>query len=219
MAAALAAMVLLAHSPAGWAAPSSGLPWKSGSFVGPTNDELTAGNNPSPRTLLARIAAFNGWRGRQSDLALQFISNHYFTLDYADFLKAPALTANLAAFKAAGLTNIFSIPLVKQADAGRFAYVAAGGIDTQHQAIATRLRKIMGTGRIYIRLGWESDHGYPWSISGHEGVGQPDPAHTRRLHRRLAPDRPDLQEHGARGRHGLEHAQEPTRELGQILPR
>ena len=58
LAAALAAVVLLAHSPAGWAATSSGLPWKSGSFVGPTNDELTAGNNPSPRTLLARIAAF-----------------------------------------------------------------------------------------------------------------------------------------------------------------
>lgn len=174
LAAALAAVALLSQAPAGWA--QAALPWKTGSFVGPTNDELSAGKNPSPKTLLARIKAFDNWRGRKSGAALQFISFHYFNADYAAFLQAPALTANLAAFKAAGLTNVFSIPLVNKADAGRFAHVAAGGIDAPHQAIANRLRQIMGTGRIYLRLGWESDHGYPWSISGHDGVGQPDPA-------------------------------------------
>ncbi len=173
--AATAALAALSLAPMG-PAQAAALPWKTGSFVGPTNDELTAGNNPSPKTLLARIKAFDNWRGRTSGVALQFISFHYFTKDYVDFLQAPALTANLAAFKAAGLTNIFSIPLVKKADAGKFAYVAAGNIDAPHQAIATRLRQIMGSGRIYIRLGWESDHGYPWSISLHGGVGQPDPA-------------------------------------------
>ena len=173
--AATAALAALSLAPMG-PAQAAALPWKTGSFVGPTNDELTAGNNPSPKTLLARIKAFDNWRGRTSGVALQFISFHYFTKDYVDFLQAPALTANLAAFKTTSLTNIFSIPLVKKADAGKFAYVAAGNIDAPHQAIATRLRQIMGSGRIYIRLGWESDHGYPWSISLHGGVGQPDPA-------------------------------------------
>jgi hypothetical protein len=154
----------------------SGLPWLTGVFVGPTNVEISSGDNPSPRVLLERIRKFDAWRGRPSDVALQFISYHYFTRDYPAFLQAPALTANLAAFRQAGLVPILSVPLVTQADAGRFAHVAAGKIDRHHRAVAQRLRQIMGRERIYLRLGWEGDYGYPWSVSGHEGAGQPDPA-------------------------------------------
>jgi hypothetical protein len=159
------------------AKPASGdLPWQSGAFVGPTNKEVSAGDNPSPETLLERIRQFDAWRGRPSTVALQFISHHYFQQDYPAFLEAPALTANLAAFRQAGFVPILSIPLVTKADAGRFAYVVAGSIDHYHRAVADRLRQIMGGDRIYLRLGWEGDHGYPWSVSGHEGAGQPDPA-------------------------------------------
>lgn len=55
------------------------------------------------------------WRRRQSDQMLQLISNHYRTPDHANFLSTPALTAKVAAFKALGLTNNFSISLVKHA--------------------------------------------------------------------------------------------------------
>jgi hypothetical protein len=154
----------------------SGLPWLTGVFVGPTNDEISTGNNPSPQTLLERIRDFDAWRRRPSDVALQYISHHYFERDYPAFLEAPALTANLAAFWQAGLVPILSIPLVTEADAGRFAHVAAGRIDRHHRAVARRLRQIMGNDRIYLRLGWEGDYGYPWSVSGHGGVGRADPA-------------------------------------------
>jgi hypothetical protein len=154
----------------------SSLSWLTGVFVGPTNDEISRGNNPSPQVLLERIRDFDAWRGWPSDVALQYISHHYFERDYPAFLEAPALTANLAAFWQAGLVPILSIPLVTKADAGRFAYVAAGKIDRHHRAVARRLRQIMGSDRIYLRLGWEGDYGYPWSVSGHEGAGQPDPA-------------------------------------------
>jgi hypothetical protein len=154
----------------------SGLPWQSGAFVGPTNEEISRGDNPSPQTLLQRIRKFDIWRRRSSDVVQQYISYHYFERDYPAFLASPALTANLAAFRRAGLVPILSIPLMTKADAGRFAYVAAGRIDHHHRAVARRLRQIMGNDRIYLRLGWEGDHGYPWSVSGHDGVGRPDPA-------------------------------------------
>jgi hypothetical protein len=154
----------------------SGLPWKSGAFVGLDGSDGDADGAGSAEVLLQPITDFDAWRGRPSDVALQYIGRRYFNKDYPGFLKAPTLQRHLPVLRAAGFIPILSLPLVNKKDAGRFADVAAGSIDQHHQAVADRLREIMDQDRIYLRLGWESDKGYPWSIREHEGEGQPDPA-------------------------------------------
>lgn len=158
------------------AANRSGLPWKSGAFVGLDGSDGDGDDAGSAEVLLQPINDFDAWRGRRSDVALQYIGRRYFSKDYPAFLKAPTLQKHLPVLRSAGFIPILSIPLVNKRDAGRFAEVADGSIDRYHQAIADRLREIMDRDRIYLRLGWESDKGYPWSIREHKGDGQPDPA-------------------------------------------
>ncbi len=183
----------LSAAPTAWAASPggnrSGLPWKSGSFVGLAESDGGGAGKRAVGAMLQPITDFDGWRGRPSDVALLYIGQRFFSKDYPAFLKAPALQTSLPALRSAGFTPILSIPLVNEADAGRFADVAAGSIDGHHQAIADRLRQIMEQDKIYLRLGWESDKGYPWSITAHKGAGQPDPANPedyRNAWRRIA---------------------------------
>ncbi len=148
----------------------SGLPWKSGASPGSGIGSIA----------IEKSAQFGAWRGRQVDIASIFIGKDSWTESYEAYLTNPVLqsTGAVAAYKNANIHILLTVPLVIAADRGRFQYVANGGIDSKHQAIANKIKTIVGTGPIYLRLGHEADEGYPWSYTGHGG-SDPDPAiHT-----------------------------------------
>ena len=93
-----------------------------GSFVGLAGPDED-GRRDGRRAMLQPITDFDGWRGRPSDVALQYIGRRYFTKDYPAFSEG-AGAPTTPALRVAGFTPILSIPLVNKADAGRFADVA-----------------------------------------------------------------------------------------------
>jgi len=154
---------------AGDAGPhASGLPWRSGVSPG-TGDGAQA---------ITNTAGFAAWRGRPVDVAAVFIGKNSWQVSYAAYLTNEVLGANGAVARLIdhGIDPVLTVPLVTLADAGKFAFVAAGTIDAQHQAVADKIHGVVGSHRIYLRLGHEADEGYPWSYVNHDGAGQPDPA-------------------------------------------
>lgn len=81
----------------------------------------------------------------------------------------------LVALRQAGILPLLTVPLVLKKHAGKFSVVAGGAIDAQHEAIARKIKSLMGNDTIYLRLGHEADEGYPWSYTGHDGA-EPNPA-------------------------------------------
>lgn len=128
--------------------------------------------------VLEKARGFGDWRGRRVDISAIFIGKNSWTESYDRFVTNEVFQSNGAvlALKNSGIQILLTIPLVTKADAGKFAYVAGGAIDAKHQAVADKIRTLIGNGRIYLRLGHEADEGYPWSYTNHGGIGQPDPA-------------------------------------------
>jgi hypothetical protein len=145
----------------------SGLPWKSGVSPG-TSKGVTA---------IEKINGFGAWRGRPVDIAAVFIGKNSWQKSYEAYLTNEVLRPDgaVAALKQAGVLVLLTVPLVTKSDAGQFAMVAHGDIDAKHQAVAAKIRSLMGDETIYLRLGHEADEGYPWSYTGHRGSA-PDPA-------------------------------------------
>lgn len=146
---------------------ASGLPWKSGVSPG-TSDGATA---------LEKVKGFGTWRGRPVDMVTIFIGKNSWQKSYASYLNNEVLQPKgaLVALHKAGLLPLMTVPLVIKDDAGQFQKVAEGKIDAGHQAVANKIKEIMGADKIYLRLGHEADEGYPWSYTGHKGSA-PDPA-------------------------------------------
>jgi hypothetical protein len=145
----------------------SGLPWISGVSPG-TGDGATA---------LSKVAGFGQWRGRPVDLAAVFIGKNSWQVSYQSFSTNLVLapTGAVAMLLDKGIVPLLTVPLVIKADAGKFALVAGGGRDTEHQTIAQTIKSVVKGRLIYLRLGHEADEGYPWSYTGHDGAA-PDPA-------------------------------------------
>jgi Glycosyl hydrolase family 26 len=179
LAATAAGMVALGHpavaagsGPSGGANPS-GLPWRSGYYT------PTQGNE-------AQMAAFEEWRGRKSDITLLFMGRDYFNKGYDGWAGGNTLKAGgtLERVTERGLTVALAVPLLAKEDAGDFRKVAEGGLDDVHRDVARRIHEIVGPERIYVRLGWEANRGYPWSYSG---AGEnADPQVYKDAYRRIA---------------------------------
>jgi hypothetical protein len=145
----------------------SGLPWKSGVSPGTVNGDEA----------IEKISGFAEWRGRPVDIAAIFMGKEAWAKGYERYLTHEVLAPKgaLAALKKAGIIPLLTVPLVTKADAGKFAYVASGAIDKEHQAVADKIKSVVGNGTIYLRLGHEADSGFPWSYTNHDG-DEPDPA-------------------------------------------
>ena len=163
--------------PAGPCGKNSGLPWASGVSPG-TNDGSVA---------LANIAGFGAWRGHQADVGIVFIGNNSWGTSYAAFLTNQVLRPDGAVrmLSQHGICPVLTVPLVTRTDFMRFDMVAAGGIDTEHQDIANKIKEAIGDGVIYLRIGHEADAGYPWSYSN-PGHPPADPTEYRAAWRRIA---------------------------------
>jgi len=145
----------------------SGLPWKSGVSPGTSKGAVA----------LEKIKGFAAWRGRPVDIAAVFIGKNSWQKDYEAYLTNEVLRPDgaVAVLKQAGVQVLLTVPLVTKNDAGRFDRVARGEIDAKHQAVADKIKSLIGEETIYLRLGHEADEGYPWSYTGHGGSG-PNPA-------------------------------------------
>ena len=145
----------------------SGLPWKSGVSPGTSKGSVA----------IEKINGFGNWRGRPVDIAAVFIGKNSWQKSYERYLDNEVLGPQgaVVALQQAGVLILLTVPLVTQHDAGKFGWVAGGAIDSQHEAVANKLKSLIGDGPIYLRLGHEADEGYPWSYTGHHGSG-PDPA-------------------------------------------
>ena len=152
-----------AWPPVAMGANPSGLPWRSGYYT------PAQGN-------AEQMAAFEEWRGRKSDVTLLFMGRDHFQRDYDQWLDRRTLKpgGTLENVTARGMTVALAVPLVSVADSGDFAKVARGDLDEPHRAVARRIREIVGSRPIYLRLGWEANRGYPWSYSGPDGNADPD---------------------------------------------
>lgn len=146
----------------------SGLPWKSGAGPGTNNGAIA----------LDKADGFGAWRGRDVDVQPFFIGQNGWTVSYEAMIGNDVLdpTGGPATVSQHGIMPTLTIPIVTRFDAGKFSMVAGGGVDVHHQAIANKIKTSMGGRRIYLRIGHEADEGYPWSYTGHDGDGQPNPA-------------------------------------------
>ncbi len=162
--------------PPGPCGGKSGLPWASGVSPG-TGDG---------RVALTNVNGFSTWRGRPVDVGILFIGQNSWGNSYAAFLTNEVLRPDGAvrAFSQNGICPVLTVPLVTKADAMKFAMVAAGDIDAEHAAVARKIHEAVGEGTIYLRLGHEADHGYPWSYTN-EGPAA-DPATYRAAWARIA---------------------------------
>lgn len=151
----------------------SGLPWKSGVSPGTTNGAAA----------ITAVNGFGTWRGRPVDVGIVFIGQNGWSVSqggsYTKMATVETITTS-GAVKAlidAGIIPIMTVPLVISDDRGQFAKVATStAIASTHQNIANKIATLVSNNRIYLRLGHEADGGYPWSYTGHDGVGFPDPA-------------------------------------------
>lgn len=155
----------------------SGLPWMSGFSAG-TGIGATATD---------RAREFGAWRGRGVDIIAIFIGKNSWQNSYEAYLTNEVFkpTGAVPVLKNAGIEILLTVPLVTKADAGKFAMVASGGIDAKHQAVADKIKSLIGNGRIYLRLGHEADEGYPWSYTGN-GAANAVPAEYKAAWSRIA---------------------------------
>lgn len=153
---------------AGGSANRSGLPWKSGSSPG------TDLHDPA----VEKVNGFGAWRGRPDDVAVAFISNGNWneTGSYAKSANALTIGPNgsVKGIMDAGAIPVLGVPVLTNADFMRFDLAASGSLDDEHQAIADRIAQAVGNKKIYIRVGWETDEGYPWSYTNGSPPGTPD---------------------------------------------
>jgi hypothetical protein len=138
---------------------ASGLPWRSGFRMPKNTAEL----------VLSEYPKVEAWRGRRLDVVPQFLGLDLAGRGWAKLASNYVLGSGtdqgtLGATFDGGWTPTLAIPALIQAAERRFDLLAAGELDDEHDLIAQRIAAIAGDRLLYIRLGWEMDEGYPWSL-------------------------------------------------------
>lgn len=131
---------------------ASKLPWRSG-FRMPHN---TPAAHDAGQRMIAE------WRGRKTDIGSTFMGADIYQswTMLADNWVHDQLRGSVA------LGNTFwtvAVPLTCGSDHSKYVEGARGDFDAKHALNAKALRAAVGQRPIVIRLGWEADHGFPWT--------------------------------------------------------